>query len=227
MNTPMHMLGLDDRALASSDDLLRHCPSFGTGKLAKSEGVLLAQLLEKQGYGIEPDVRFGGSAIAPGTHVVVFRLSKGAPTVASPQYASATILLHLAVAVANADGSISDSEEVTLAQHLRGRLGLTDGEVLRLMSHMGLTVHDQRAVDGILVGPETTDQRFVDDDQRATLIDVVLLYASPAQHGNSQRLEETGGHPVHGYMQRVYGTGRPLSGQRDLGSLSPHRRGDP
>jgi len=143
------MLGLDDRALASSDDLLRHCPSFGTGKLAKSEGVLLAQLLEKQGYGIEPDVRFGGSAIAPGTHVVVFRLSKGAPTVASPQYASATILLHLAVAVANADGSISDSEEVTLAQHLRGRLGLTDGEVLRLMSHMAWLKNAQLGLAGL------------------------------------------------------------------------------
>jgi hypothetical protein len=97
-------IGAQERAVCETDDLLQHCASFGSGKLAKSEAVLLAQLLEKGGYGLEPDVRFGGAPSAPGGTAVVFKLPPGAGAIASPQYLAATVLLHLAVAVSAADG---------------------------------------------------------------------------------------------------------------------------
>src|SRR5262249_38208414 len=53
-------VGVSEAVVVQADDVLQRCTSFGAGKLAKSETVLLAQLLEKGGYGIEPDVRFGG-----------------------------------------------------------------------------------------------------------------------------------------------------------------------
>ncbi len=129
-------LGAQERAVCESNDLLRHCASFGAGKLAKSEAVLLAQLLEKGGYGIEPDVRFGGAPLTLGGTAIVFKLPSGAGAIASPQYSAATVLLHLAVAVSAADGSISPSEEQHLQQHLQQALALSDAERLRLSAHL-------------------------------------------------------------------------------------------
>ncbi len=129
-------LGPHDRALISADDLIKHCPSFGSGKLAKAEAVVLAQLLGKRAYGVEPDVRFGGAPIAPGSSVVLFKLAAEPMAIATPQYSAATTLLHLAVAVAAADGSISEVEEERLATHIRVGLGLNAAETARLAAHL-------------------------------------------------------------------------------------------
>lgn len=129
-------LGTQEQVVCETDDLLQHCASFGVGKLAKSEAVLLAQLLEKGGYGIEPDVRFGGAPLMPGSVAVIFRLRPGAGAVASPEYAAATVLLHLAVAVSVADGSVSQSEEQHLKEHLQQALALGDAERHRLSAHL-------------------------------------------------------------------------------------------
>ncbi|MCI0624194.1 MAG: TerB family tellurite resistance protein, partial [Acidobacteria bacterium] len=129
-------LGPHDRVVCKTDDILQHCASFGSGKLAKSEAVLLAQLLEKGGYGIEPDVRFGGSPLAPGGTAVIFKLPANAAPIASPQYAGATVLLRLAVAVSAADGSISPAEEKHLEEHMRRSLTLSGSEQVRLSAHL-------------------------------------------------------------------------------------------
>ena len=138
---------------------LEHCASFGTGKLAKSEAVLLAQLLEKGGYGIEPDVRFGGAPLAPGGTVVVFKLPPGAVAIASPHYAAATVLLHLAVAVSAADGSISQSEEQHLEEHLQRALALGAAERLRLSAHLSWLMKSPPGLTGLKKRLEPLDQR--------------------------------------------------------------------
>lgn len=161
-------LGAQERTACETNDLLRYCASLGAGKLSKSEAVLLAQLLEKGGYGIEPDVRFGGSPQAPGGITVVFRLLPGARAIASPQYAAATVLLHLAVAVSAADGSISPSEEQHLKQHLQQALALSDAERLRLSAHLawlaksppGLTSVRKR-LDALDQGQRTAIAQFI------------------------------------------------------------------
>ncbi|MCI0720148.1 MAG: TerB N-terminal domain-containing protein, partial [Acidobacteria bacterium] len=129
-------LGPHDRALCETDDLLQHCASFGSGKLAKSEAVLLAQLLEKGTYGIEPDVRFGGAPLAPGGKAMIFKLPADAAPIASPQYTAATVLLHLAVAISAADGSISAAEEKHFEEHMQRSLALSSAERIRLSAHL-------------------------------------------------------------------------------------------
>lgn len=162
-------IGAQERAVCETNDLLQHCASFGTGKLAKSEAVLLAQLLEKGGYGIEPDVRFGGAPLAPGGTAVVFKLPPGARAIASPQYAAATVLLHLAVAVSAADGSISQSEEQHLREHLERALALGDAERLRLSAHLGWLMKSPPSLSGLKKRLEPLDQR-----QRSAIADFII-----------------------------------------------------
>jgi uncharacterized tellurite resistance protein B-like protein len=152
-----------------ADDILQHCPSFGEGKLAKGETVLLAQLLEKGGYGVEPDVRFGGPPLAPESAAVIFKLSAGASLIASPQYAAATLLLHLAVAVAAADGSISGAEEGHLQEHLERALHLSDAERHRLSAHMAWLMAERPGLIGLKKRLESLDQT-----QRSVLADFII-----------------------------------------------------
>lgn len=163
------VVGPHNRAVCHTDDLLRHCSSFGSGKLAKSEAVLLAQLLEKQGYGIEPDVRFGGGLLAPAETAVLFKLPLGAAPVATPQYAAATILLHFAVAVSASDGSISASEEQRLEEHMQRALGLSDAERVRLSAHLAWLLQSRPSLSGLKKRLEPLDLR-----QRSAIADFII-----------------------------------------------------
>lgn len=162
-------VGPHERVVCNTDDLLQHCASFGGGKLAKSEAVLLAQLLEKGGYGIEPDVRFGGAPLAPGETAVVFRLPPAAGAIPSPQYAAATVLLHLAVAVSAADGSVSASEEQRLAEHMERALALGDTERQRLSAHLAWLMKSPPSLTGLKRRLEPLDLR-----QRSAIADFII-----------------------------------------------------
>jgi uncharacterized tellurite resistance protein B-like protein len=162
-------LGPHDRAICRTDDLLRLCPSFGSGKLAKSEAVLLAQFLEKGGYGIEPDVRFGGAPLAPGGMAVIFKFPADAAPVASPQYASATVLLHLAVAVSAADGSISPAEEKHLEEHMQRSLTLSNTERVRLSAHLSWLMQSRPSLTSLRKRLETLDAR-----QRLSMAEFII-----------------------------------------------------
>lgn len=110
-------------------------------KLPKKEAVMVAQLLEKLGYGIEPDPRFGGPPLKRETTAVIFPGQAGDPRTASPAYAAASLLLHLLAAVAAADGVVSDDEEEMLESHIHGVRELYEGERHRLRAHGQWLVH--------------------------------------------------------------------------------------
>jgi uncharacterized tellurite resistance protein B-like protein len=110
-------------------------------KLPKKEAVMVAQLLEKLGYGIEPDQRFGGPALKRETLAVLFRGQAGDPRAPSPAYAAASLLLHLLAAVAAADGVVSEDEEEMLESHIHGASELYEGERHRLRAHAQWLVH--------------------------------------------------------------------------------------
>ena len=180
-------VGSAELAGCSTDDLLQHCASFGLGKLAKSEAVLLAQLLEKGGYGIEPDVRFGGAPLAPGGTAVLFKLPAGAAAIASPEYAAATVLLHLAVAISVADGSISPSEEEHLKEHLQRALALSDAERLRLSAHLAWLMQSPPSLSGIKKRLEPLDQR-----QRSGIADFIVGVAGADGHISPDEIRTLG-----------------------------------
>lgn len=104
-------------------------------KLPKKEAVMVVQLLEKLGYGIEPDQRFGGPPLKRGTLAALFRGEAGDPRAPSPAYAAASLLLHLLTAVAVADGVVSQDEQEMLESHIHGVRELYGGERHRLRAH--------------------------------------------------------------------------------------------
>jgi uncharacterized tellurite resistance protein B-like protein len=107
----------------------------GANKLGKKEAVLLCQLLEKLGYGIEPDPRFGSPNLKREMPAVLFPLLAGDPSAPSPAYAVACRLLHLMAAVARADGTVSAEEEALLETHILAVDELYPGEQARLRAH--------------------------------------------------------------------------------------------
>lgn len=121
-----------DRTLLDASDLITRWPSAKSEKLTKAESVLIAQFLQKRGFGLEPDVRFGGPPLSADGKVLLFRLAPESPSAPSPPYVGATALLHLAAAVSASDGSISEKEEEHLERHMEASLDLTPGEPERL-----------------------------------------------------------------------------------------------
>lgn len=128
-------------ALIAADELFLYWPSATPAKMKRNEAVLLSQALQKIGFGIEPDVRFGGTAPESGEHIVIFPLAKDAPSAPSPGYSAAAMLLHLACVVSSADEHASTEERAVLEEHLEAALHLSSGERARLSARLEWLLH--------------------------------------------------------------------------------------
>jgi len=130
------LLAMDGVATVSGADLMRFWPSASPDKLSRAEGIGLAQALAQLKLGIEPDLRFGGPAIARESAVVLFRTGEHPPEAASSAYATATLLVYLAAIVGSSDGNVSEREIDNLRGHLDLSLDLTPAEQRRLGAHL-------------------------------------------------------------------------------------------
>lgn len=144
-----------------------------SNKLPKKEAVMVAQLLEKLGYGIEPDQRFGGPTLRRETLAVLFPAQAGDPRAPSPAYAAASLLLHLLVAVAAADGVVSGDEEGVLESHIHGLGELYEGERHRLHAHARWLVQSPPKLSSLRKRLES-----LDDDQRRAIAHAVVTLAA-------------------------------------------------
>lgn len=100
--------------------------------LSNGESLLVAQLLGRLGYGIEPDIRFGGSKLVPTEKAVIFTLADNLASAASPEYTFAALLLSFSSIVIHADGSVSPKEAEKMRAHVSSILSLTQNEQKRL-----------------------------------------------------------------------------------------------
>lgn len=124
------------RAQLGAGELLQFVRIAKPEKIAKNEAMLLAQALEKLGYGIEPDVRLGGPTFESDGRVVVFRRLPDCPSTASDEYATATICMRLGTMVSAADDEVSEQERALLERHIAEALLLSAGERQRLGAHL-------------------------------------------------------------------------------------------
>ncbi|MFP2923847.1 TerB N-terminal domain-containing protein [Pyxidicoccus sp. 3LG] len=123
-------------ASVSARDLLKSWPTATPEKLSRSEAVGLAQMLEKLGYGMEPDPRMGGPVLSLEESAVIFPLLPESPSAPSSDYLGALATLHLASAVATADGTVTSEETARLEAMLETALGLLPSEKARLKAHL-------------------------------------------------------------------------------------------
>ena len=132
---------IDDsgRGVTSAQELLSLWPTK-TGKFAKADAVSVAQLLERRGLGIEPDVRFGGNTPTPAAPIVLFRRAEKPVSSPSPGYGSALAMVNLGTLIANADGVVTEPERKVLKEVALAGLDLSEDEHRRLDAHAALVL---------------------------------------------------------------------------------------
>lgn len=110
---------------------------FGVGerRASRKESARVILALEHLGFGVEPDIRFGGPGLHPSEECVVFRVDAESPRAMSPRYAASTLLLHLGAMVAGADEAASDEERQRLTEVVNTAMHATSGERDRLSAH--------------------------------------------------------------------------------------------
>jgi tellurite resistance protein len=154
----------DESFTVSFSSLLQHVPSINRDEFGKKEATAIANLLGKMRIGIEPDPRFGTFLPKPDQIVVLFKISDKAPNAPSPEYSAATVVLHLASAVAGADGTIEPDEERHLEKHIETWLHLTADENTRLKAHTEWLLSSCPGMNGVKKRIEMLKQ-----DQRESL----------------------------------------------------------
>lgn len=117
------------------NSLLEHIPSIKQSGFGKKEATTIANLLGKMQTGMEPDPRFGSFIPKPDQNIVLFRVGNNAPSSPSSEYSAAAVVLHLASAVASADGTVDPNEERHLEEYLESWLHLSADEKVRLRAH--------------------------------------------------------------------------------------------
>ncbi|MFD2235289.1 TerB N-terminal domain-containing protein [Phaeospirillum tilakii] len=108
--------------------------ALAEGKLGKATARQMAESLERLGYGVEPDVRFGGRTAKPGEPVVVFPLPGGRSPQAMPgeAYSVAALVLSLSALVIHADKVVTAEEERYLLAQAESTTHLAPIERARL-----------------------------------------------------------------------------------------------
>lgn len=137
-------------ALIHASELLSLWSPGGFQKLQKKSAIDLSIFLEKLGFALEPDVRFGSPAINPQGKIVLFRLQERSQRFPlSQEYEAAMVLLRLAASVAIADGNVSPEEKEHLVAHLERLLKLDGGEKARLSAHLSWLLEEQPGMGGL------------------------------------------------------------------------------
>lgn len=139
----------DGRAHLAASELLQFVAITKPDKVSKNEAMLLAQALEKLGYGIEPDTRLGGPSYEIDGRVVVFRRLLDCPSTASDEYALATLCMRFGAIVSAADDEVSELERELLRKHIEETMQLSSGERQRLGAHLAWLLETKPGMAGL------------------------------------------------------------------------------
>jgi tellurite resistance protein len=150
-------------------DILAKLTVDTTAAPSRKQLELLAVLLEKVGYGIEPDVRFGARSYRSESTVAVFSVPRGAPLKLTERYAEASAFLGFAVAVAQSD-EYSSEELAAIRGHLRG---LDAHEQKRIEARLLLLGSDPPSLHGMRAAATA-----LTDAQKAAVADALLPLAA-------------------------------------------------
>ncbi|MEM8505458.1 MAG: TerB N-terminal domain-containing protein [Cyanobacteria bacterium P01_D01_bin.1] len=161
----------------SGKQILAWWSTAGAEKLTKKESTTLAQSFEKLGYGIEPDVRFGGKVLKQESQFILFQLPKEKIGTPSKAYSAAKILMHLAAAIANADNVVDASEQQHLEAHLETTLALSEAERVRLRAHLAWLLQEKLSLRGL-----KTKLSEMTSDEKAGIANFLISVAGADGH---------------------------------------------
>ncbi len=135
--------------IVSVEELFQQWVTTPLDKLGKTEATTLAQFLEAQDIGIEPDVRFGGKPPKLAQNIVLFRLLHGAVTEPSLSYSTAQLLLHLSAMIVMASDNLDLAGMAHVQQYLSWTPRLLDSERDRLLAHFQWLCHNKLTLRGL------------------------------------------------------------------------------
>jgi hypothetical protein len=145
-------------AIVAGEELFQYWSGANPEKLNKAESEGLSQMLERLGYGIEPDLRLGGAAPKLTGRVALFQLNGENLQYLSPEYLTTTFTAHLAIATASGDELPSPIEQDYLTTHLPQFIQLTQAERSRLQAHMQLLLPEKPTLRGLKARIEAIPQ---------------------------------------------------------------------
>jgi uncharacterized tellurite resistance protein B-like protein len=164
-------------------DLLQQWTGTNPEKLTKAEATGLSKILELLGYGIEPDLRFGGAAPTLKNRAALFRLSQANPVALSEAYFQATLLGHLAIVVASGNESPSLPEQQFLESYLK-EMELEAGEQARLTAHLQWLLHDKPTLRSLKARVEP-----IEPSQRRAIAQLIVRVAAADGQINPQEVQ--------------------------------------
>lgn len=148
LSTVRTALGSGDVAVVSTKDILQYWPVKDSPKVTKAEAAGLGDLLSSLGYGIEPDVRYGGLNPGKTEKLAVFTVGHDAPK-PTQEFENARVLLHLGAAVAAADELVTAQEQTSLEEHLQTALRLSAQERTRLQGYLHWLLKEPPSLAGL------------------------------------------------------------------------------
>lgn len=208
-------------AVIDGTEILANWPGWSDDKLGKADSVAFCGLLDRLGFGLEPDVRFGGPPLAKGP-MVLFRANGNA--VPSDAYSAAAVLLQLGATVGVADGNLSAVEQRHLAQHIESAVQLGSGEKWRLNAHLAWLAAARPSLSGMKKKLAAFDVR-----QRSEI--GALLVAVAAVDGTIAPAEVNSLTKIFGQLgleqAKVYSQLHALGADDDPVTVSPARPSRP
>ena len=138
----------------------------------KQDAGLLAELLEKLGYGIDPDARHGKWSAT--SMCAVFSLDADMPAAPSPVYTATEAVVRLAAAVALADGHAAEAECAHMEGHLASVAALSVNDRRRLSARFHRLLAEGLGLKGI----RKADLESYDEEDRRALSHFLLALAA-------------------------------------------------
>jgi uncharacterized tellurite resistance protein B-like protein len=126
--------------------LLKYWAGNNPEKLTNTEAHSLSKLLAQLGYGLEPDVRFGGAAPTAKSTLALFQLPPDHPDSFSLAYLDATLLAQMGLAVASGDDLASPTEQQFLSSCIHNLIPLVPAEQVRLAAHIQVLLQQTPAL---------------------------------------------------------------------------------
>lgn len=170
------------RAFIDAGEFREFWSSAAPERMASDEAATLLAVLARLGLGVEPDVRFGAAALAPGP-AVLFRLGRPAAARPGPSFPSAAAIVRCAAAVASSAGPVDPrgpggSAVLATTVDLAAALRLDPGEDLRLAARLGWLLTTRVDIDRL--GRQTSMLTAADRETAGHYLVTVAVTADPA-----------------------------------------------
>ncbi len=142
-------LGGSEMVETNLDLLLEYWPVESGDDVRKRDLRRLANLLEKLGFGVEPDTRFSAPSRGWGDPAMIYRLPAEASAETSAVSEGIRLIQKLAVKVVLANDEVAPEQTEYLAENLGSFLELSESDRLRLEAHRRWLVLDSPTLHGV------------------------------------------------------------------------------